>query len=132
MADIKITLSQNKTVYSGDIDLENKFLRVEKSLWYPLCKGEPKNVDGGDWVYFILNSQVAGRAEIAKKEPPEDATLKTYRNKKISKNRWGIRINHDKKRDTIEKPNKKISYRGFQGFRYLTHSDSKLFKEAFE
>ena len=127
MADIKITLSQDKTGYAGDIDLENKFLKDKKSLWYPLCKGKPRNVGARDWFYFILKSQVVGRARIAKLECPEDTVLKTYKNKNISKNRWGIRINQDK----IEKPKKEISHRGFPGFRYLTASDIIRFEKAF-
>ncbi len=128
MADIKITLSQDKTVFAGDIDLENNFLKDKKSLWYPLCKGKPRNVDAGDWVYFILKNQVVGRAKIAKLEFPEDTILKTYKNKNISKNRWGIRINQDK----IEKPKMEILHRGFPGFRYLTASEITRFEKVFK
>ena len=52
MADIKITLSQNKQKYAGNINEENKWLRKQKSLWYPLCKGKPQNVSKNEFVYF--------------------------------------------------------------------------------
>ena len=125
MTDIKITLSQDKTIYAGDIDLEDNWLREKELLWYPLCKGKPRKVNTNDWVYFILKGQIVGRARVVKLEKPE-VDLKSYQDKIIKTDRWGIWI-----KGRIEKPKKIILHPGFQGFRYLKQNEKKRYERAF-
>lgn len=126
MADIKITLSANNKRFAADIDKEISFLQTEDSLWYSLtAKGKPRNVLLGDWVYFILKGQLAGRAQIDTIESPKPDVLKTYKNRDIAMNSWGITISR------IEKPIKTVPAKGFQSFRYLTPAESQAFPNAF-
>ncbi len=125
MADIKVTLSADPEKRTESIIQEAKWLEKEGALWYPL-QGRPKKADPGCWVYFIREGELAARAKSESFDPPSGEQMYGFKGKPEKRDTWKVRVSK------MELAKKHLSYKGFQGFRYVTNEEKEKFEKAFE
>jgi hypothetical protein len=125
MRDIKLTLSTDPRLRAPSIQDEAQRMKREGNLWYPLHV-RPKYAGAGCWVYFIRDGELVARARAEEIKECHEETLYSYTGKPMELDGWHVRCNN------VELATKPISHLGFQGFRYVTSDDQKLFENAFE
>ncbi len=125
MEDIKITLSRNQNLRSPSIEAEKEWLEKNGGLYYPLGRGKPKRTAPGRWVYFIRGGELVARSPIEKITPPDYEGKISYKGEKTNIGSWEIYVT------SMELAKKRIPYRGFQGFRYVTNEEASEFEACF-
>ena len=126
MADIKLTLSKDTKKRAPDIHAEARRLKKVGALYYELHT-RPNRASDGDWVYFIRDGEVVGRAKASK-------FLWMSKND-LGGSYTGELTNHDGWRVEIKPPiqiaSHPIPHNSFQGFRYVRPEERAAFKRAF-
>jgi hypothetical protein len=119
MADIKLTLSQDKC-----ISREVEHMMEQGGLYYPLNE-LPKERKQVRWVYFILRNRLVARAKVVEIEEFNEGQRRPildYGGKDIWKPGPWVKC------ADMELP---LRSKGFEGFRYIREDEQKRFEEAF-
>jgi len=128
MADIKLTLSQNKALRSPSIDEEAGWMEQEGPIYYTLGANRPLHAEAGCWVYLIRGGGLVARAkadEIRQRDNLEDRYTYTGVATSTKEGVWEVACRR------MYKAHERLPLEGFQGFRYVTDEEQEAFEGAF-
>lgn len=126
MTDIKLTLSKDIKKRAPDIHSEARRLKKVGALYYELHT-KPLHASNGDWVYFIRDGEVVGRAKANRFLWMSKNDLGTsYTGKLTDHDGWHVEI-----KAPMQIAFRLIPHNSFQGFRYVRPEEKATLESAF-
>jgi predicted HNH restriction endonuclease len=123
--DIKLTLAGTSKIRSPTIEAEARWIEDNGPIYYGL-PSRPKQSGVGSWVYFLRDGQLKARARIdAIIRGKELGRMSSFSGQALPTAAWNLAVT------SMELSKRQIAQRGFQGFRYVTSMEARLFQSAF-